>query len=92
MLRYKSAMSTRKHTRLQTEERRAQLLEASLVLFTERSYDDVSIDDIAESAGVSKGLLYHYFGESGRCMWRAWTMPRASSWTQWSPIQAWRPC
>lgn len=56
------AMSTRKHTRLQTEERRAQLLEASLVLFTERSYDDVSIDDIAESAGVSKGLLYHYFG------------------------------
>lgn len=31
-------------------------------LFGTRSYDEVSIDAIAEEAGVSKGLLYHYFG------------------------------
>jgi AcrR family transcriptional regulator len=31
-------------------------------LFAERSYDEVSIDDIAEQAGISKGLLYHYYG------------------------------
>src|SRR5687768_6253474 len=48
--------------RLQIDERRAQLLELGLRLFAERAYDDVSIDDIAEEAGISKGLLYHYFG------------------------------
>ncbi|UJR82456.1 TetR/AcrR family transcriptional regulator [Sandaracinus amylolyticus] len=48
--------------RLALDERRAQLLELGARLFAERSYDDVSIDDIAEAAGISKGLLYHYFG------------------------------
>ncbi len=51
-----------KRTRLQTEERRAQLLQAGLQLFAENGYDNVSIDQIAEMVGVSKGLLYHYFG------------------------------
>lgn len=48
--------------RLALDERRAQLLELGARLFAERSYDEVSIDDIADAAGVSKGLLYHYFG------------------------------
>jgi AcrR family transcriptional regulator len=30
-------------------------------VFAERTYDEVSIDDIARAAGISKGLLYHYF-------------------------------
>jgi len=48
--------------RLSVEERRNQLLELGVELFSTQAYDDVSIDDIAERAGVSKGLLYHYFG------------------------------
>jgi len=44
------------------DSRRAQLLELGLRLFGRRSYDEVSIDDIAQAANVSKGLLYHYFG------------------------------
>ena len=44
------------------DERRAQLIEAGLQLFQEQPYDDVSIEDIAKAVGVSKGLLYHYFG------------------------------
>jgi AcrR family transcriptional regulator len=48
--------------RLRTEKRRDQLLELGVGLFANRAYDDVSIGDIAEAAGVSKGLLYHYFG------------------------------
>lgn len=55
-------MTDKRRTRLQLDERRAQLLEAGLALFQEHAYDDVSIDDIAKSVGVSKGLLYHYFG------------------------------
>lgn len=47
--------------RLDVDERRAQLLDLGLAMFSERSYDDVSIDDLARAAGVSKGLLYHYF-------------------------------
>ena len=43
------------------DERRAQLLELGLELFAERTYDDISIDEIAKVAGISKGLLYHYF-------------------------------
>lgn len=41
--------------------RREQLLDAGIVLFSERAYEDVSIDEIAEACGVSRGLLYHYF-------------------------------
>jgi AcrR family transcriptional regulator len=44
------------------DERRAQLLELGMALFGSRSYEEVSIDDIARSADISKGLLYHYFG------------------------------
>lgn len=55
-------MTTPARTRLNVDERRAQLLELGMRLFGTRSYDEVSIDAIAEEAGVSKGLLYHYFG------------------------------
>ena len=48
--------------RLPPDERRAQLLAFGLSLFGARSYEDVSIEDIAREAGVSKGLMYHYFG------------------------------
>ncbi len=44
------------------DQRRAQLLELGMRLFGTRSYDEVSIDDIAQAANASKGLLYHYFG------------------------------
>jgi AcrR family transcriptional regulator len=47
--------------RLDVDERRAQLLALGLDLFSERAYDAISIDEIALTAGISKGLLYHYF-------------------------------
>ena len=48
-------------TRLDVDERRTQLIELGLEHFSQRAYDDVSIDAIAEAAGISKGLLYHYY-------------------------------
>lgn len=30
-------------------------------LFSTRAYDDIWVEEIAEQAGVSRGLLYHYF-------------------------------
>ncbi|MGY0071450.1 TetR/AcrR family transcriptional regulator [Streptomyces sp. QTS137] len=51
----------RTRRRLSTEERREQLLSAGARLFSESPYDDVWIEQVAEIAGVSRGLLYHYF-------------------------------
>lgn len=51
----------RRRIRLETDARRAQLLELARKAFSDRSYDDVSIDDLAREAKISKGLLYHYF-------------------------------
>jgi AcrR family transcriptional regulator len=48
-------------TRLDVEERRRRLVALGVDLFSERTYDDVSIDELAQAAGISKGLLYHYF-------------------------------
>ena len=47
--------------RLAVDARREQLLELGLSLFGKKSYDEISIDEIAQRAGISKGLLYHYF-------------------------------
>jgi AcrR family transcriptional regulator len=43
------------------EERRQQLIGVALELFSQRSPDDVSIDEIAAAAGISRPLVYHYF-------------------------------
>ncbi|GGW20974.1 TetR family transcriptional regulator [Streptomyces capoamus] len=43
------------------EERRQQLIGVALDLFSRRSPDDVSIDEIATAAGISRPLVYHYF-------------------------------
>jgi AcrR family transcriptional regulator len=48
-------------TRLEVDARKSQLLALGIRVFSERSYDEVSIDDLAKAAGISKGLLYHYF-------------------------------
>ena len=48
-------------TRLSTERRRAQLLTIGADLFAKRPYGEVSIEEVAEIADISCGLLYHYF-------------------------------
>ena len=51
----------RSRRRLDLDERREKLLMLGRSLFGKYSYDDLSIADIAKLAGMSKGLLYHYF-------------------------------
>ncbi|HWE12098.1 MAG TPA: TetR/AcrR family transcriptional regulator [Solirubrobacteraceae bacterium] len=41
--------------------RREAILEAGVEIFGTTLYDLISIDDIAEHAGVAHGLLFHYF-------------------------------
>ena len=49
-------------TRLNPDERRTQLLDLGKELLATRSLEELSIDVLAEEAGISRGLLYHYFG------------------------------
>jgi AcrR family transcriptional regulator len=53
---------TPKYHRLSAEQRREQILDAANDLFAERGYEEVSIEDIASAAGVTRGLVHHYFG------------------------------
>src|SRR3954451_9230279 len=55
-------MSSPKYSRLDPGQRREQILDAANALFAERAYDEVTIEDIAGAAGVTRGLVHHYFG------------------------------
>ena len=54
--------TTPKYSRLDPGQRRDQILDAANALFAERAYDEVSIEDISNAAGVTRGLVHHYFG------------------------------
>ncbi|MDQ6777416.1 MAG: TetR/AcrR family transcriptional regulator [Actinomycetota bacterium] len=54
-------MSSPAYTRLQVDERRRQVVETGARLFTEHAFEEISMRQIAEAAGISKALLYHYF-------------------------------
>ncbi len=52
--------------RLPPEARRAQILQVAAALFVERPYDAIGIADVANGAGITQGLLYHYFESKER--------------------------
>jgi AcrR family transcriptional regulator len=54
-------VTTAKGTRLSPDARREQLVELGLELLGRTPQEQVSIEAIARAAGISKGLLYHYF-------------------------------
>src|SRR3954466_9109037 len=47
--------------RLRAEQRRESILEAANIVFGQRGYDAVRIDDVAAAAGISKALIYEHF-------------------------------
>jgi AcrR family transcriptional regulator len=53
---------TSTRVRMSPDGRREQLLALGVRLLATRSVEELSIDLLAEEAGISRGLLYHYFG------------------------------
>jgi len=53
---------SRRWQRLDHDERRKQILTCARRLFSERPYAAVSTTEIARAAGITRGLLHHYFG------------------------------
>jgi AcrR family transcriptional regulator len=64
-------------------ERKAQMLDVAEVVFAEQGYLATSMDEIAERVGVSKPMLYEYFGSKEGlligCIQRARTELRAKT-------------
>jgi len=52
-------------TRLSPDARRSQLLDLGVRLFAHRGIGEITVDLLASKAGISRGLLYHYFGNIG---------------------------
>src|SRR3954462_8664545 len=50
-----------KRSRLSPEARRAQLIELGVEMLATRRLDELSVELIAHTAGISRGLLFHYF-------------------------------
>lgn len=55
-------MTSRPRTRLDPDIRRQQILDTASNTFGTTPFSEVSLDDIADAAGVTRGLLHHYFG------------------------------
>jgi AcrR family transcriptional regulator len=53
--------SGKRRRRLRAEERRESILDAANMVFGQRGYDTVRIDDVAAAAGISKALIYEHF-------------------------------
>ncbi len=54
-------METSTRRRLSASQRREALLDAAIEVFASRGYHGSSIDEIAQAAGISKGLIYEHF-------------------------------
>ncbi|MGJ7541460.1 TetR/AcrR family transcriptional regulator [Variovorax sp. LT1R16] len=52
-----------RRTRVEMEETRATLLATARKVFSERGYADTSMDDLTAQAGLTRGALYHHFGD-----------------------------
>ena len=44
------------------KEKQDRMINAALKVFAQQGYHHASTDDIVREAGISKGLLFHYFG------------------------------
>lgn len=54
-------MTVQRRVRLSPDERREQLLGLGVQLLATRTLEELSVELLAEEAGISRGLLFHYF-------------------------------
>ncbi len=57
--------------RLGRAERERQILDAAVSVFSERGFQQASMDAVAALVGVTKPVLYTHFGPRTACCWPA---------------------
>ncbi|MDZ7676512.1 MAG: helix-turn-helix domain-containing protein, partial [Acidimicrobiales bacterium] len=68
---------SRSRTRLDPAVRRQQIAEAAARAYAERDPAEVTFEDVADEAGVSRSLVYAYFGDRGNLLAAAYTVELA---------------
>ena len=51
-----------KRTAEEAEQTRQELLDAALAIFSRTGFEAARLEDIAKTAGVTRGAVYHHFG------------------------------
>ena len=51
-----------RRTKEEAAQTRQELLEAALTVFSQEGYEAARLEDIAQAAGVTRGAIYHHFG------------------------------
>jgi AcrR family transcriptional regulator len=62
---HRRARSAQGRRRLEPERRRAEIVEAASTIFRGRDPNTVRFEEVADAAGVSRSLVYAYFGDRG---------------------------
>jgi AcrR family transcriptional regulator len=63
-----------------TQEKSERILKAALVLLAKKGYENTTINDIADAASVSRGLLHYYFKDKEDLVSQALTFGFGSMW------------
>lgn len=58
--------------RQQAEERREQILDSALRVFSQKGFAGASMRDIARECGITEGLIYHYFESKDQLLHDCW--------------------
>ena len=51
-----------RRTKEEAEKTREDLLDAAMTVFSKKGYESSRLEDVAEAAGVTRGAIYHHFG------------------------------
>lgn len=51
-----------RRTKEDAEKTREDLLDAALTVFSQKGYESSRLEDVAEAVGVTRGAIYHHFG------------------------------
>jgi len=70
-----------RRTKEEAAQTRQELLDAALTVFSQEGYEAARLQDIAQAAAVTRGAIYHHFGNKAGLFWRWLKMRR--HWAIW---------